>query len=70
MGRSFRVRVALLAAATVLVSAVPATASSTANDDSVRLRRAVTVTGILQHEVALQLSATFDGGNRLSGTPG
>jgi Zn-dependent M28 family amino/carboxypeptidase len=68
MGRSFRVRVALLAAATVLVSALPATAGSS-NDDSSRLRRAVTVAGILQHEVALQLSA-LDGGNRLSGTPG
>jgi Zn-dependent M28 family amino/carboxypeptidase len=68
MGRSFRVRVALLAAATMLVSAVPATAGSS-NDDSSRLRRAVTVAGILQHEIALQLSA-LDGGNRLSGTPG
>jgi Zn-dependent M28 family amino/carboxypeptidase len=72
MGRSLRVRVALLSLAAVLVGAVPAAASSSGSSpgDSVRLRRAVTVAGILQHEAALQLSATFAAGNRLSGAPG
>jgi Peptidase family M28/PA domain len=69
MGRSFRARVALLTVAAVLVSAVPAAARSS-NDDSLRLQSAVTVPGILQHEVALQVRATLNAGNRLSGTPG
>lgn len=69
MGRSFRVRVLLLTVAMVIVSTAPAAAGSR-DDDSLRLRKAVTVVGILQHEVALQLSASLDGGNRLSGTPG
>ncbi|MGH9193232.1 MAG: M28 family metallopeptidase [Acidimicrobiales bacterium] len=57
--------------AAVLVGAVPAAASSNNDDDdSLRLRSAVTVTGILQHEVALQVRAALNAGNRLSGTPG
>ena len=72
MGRSFRARVALLAVAAMLLSAVPAAAGPGPGqgNDSHRLRRAVTVPGILEHEVALQFTASLDGGNRLSGTSG
>ena len=69
MGRSFRARVALLTVAAVLVGAVPAAAGSS-DGDSKRLRSAVTVAGILQHEAALQVGASLNAGNRLSGTPG
>jgi hypothetical protein len=71
MGRSFRVRVALLTAAAVLVSTVPAAAGSSGReDDSARFRRAVDVVGILEHELALQVRASLNAGNRLSGAPG
>jgi len=73
MGRSFRTRVALLAVVAVLVSAVPAAAGGGgggAGDDSHRIRRAVSVLGILEHELALQLTGSLHGGNRLSGTAG
>ena len=40
------------------------------NDTSSELRRAVTVRGIKQHELALQLTALATGGNRLAGTRG
>jgi hypothetical protein len=53
----------------VLVAAVPAAARSS-DDDSKRLRSAVTVAGILQHEAALQVRAGLNAGNRLSGAPG
>ena len=39
-------------------------------DTSSELRRAVTVRGIKQHELALQLTALATGGNRLAGTRG
>ena len=68
MGRSFWVRVALLTLVMMLVSAMPVAADPA--DDSRRLRRNVTVAGILEHELALQLIATASAGNRLSGAPG
>src|SRR3954453_9213608 len=40
------------------------------NNTSKKLREAVTVSGILEHEEAFQSIANFTGGNRLSGTPG
>jgi hypothetical protein len=67
-------RVALLAVVAILASAVPAAADSGhgghGGNDSARLRGAVTVPGILQHELALQFIGKLTGGNRLSGTPG
>ncbi len=44
--------------------------SGRGNDTSSELRRAVTVRGIKQHELALQLTALATGGNRLAGTRG
>ena len=38
--------------------------------DTERLRRGVTVNGILQHERAFQAIANANGGTRASGTPG
>src|SRR3954468_22169516 len=40
------------------------------NNTSKKLREAVTVAGILEHETALQRISNFTGGNRLSGTSG
>jgi hypothetical protein len=67
--------VSLLAVVALLVSAVPAGADKGDGrgghgDDSARLRRAVSVLGILEHELALQFIGTVSDGNRLSGTPG
>src|SRR3954447_2593978 len=62
----------VLAAAGALAFAGPAAADPehSNNNTSKKLREAVTVSGILEHERALQNIATFAGGNRLSGTPG
>jgi Zn-dependent M28 family amino/carboxypeptidase len=73
MKRSFQIRVALLTLLVLLVSAVPAAAgshSSNNNNNSRKLRNAVTVKGILEHELALQVIGATKGGNRLSGAPG
>ena len=76
MRRSLRVRVALLAVTVLVAGALPAAAGDRGGgdrgrgDDSAVLRRAVTVPGILEHELALQLIGTVSGGNRLSGAPG
>ena len=53
---------------TVLLSPVQASAIDPVS--SAKLREAVTVNGILQHERALQKIATANGGTRTSGTPG
>ena len=58
---------ALLASVALLVGAVPASADPN-NNNSAKLRRAVTVEGILEHERAFQVIADADAGNRLSGT--
>jgi Zn-dependent M28 family amino/carboxypeptidase len=59
--------VAVLAAA-ALLSPTQATAIDEVN--TLRLRNAVTVNGILQHERAFQRIANNNGGTRASGTPG
>ena len=56
-------------AATVL--ALPAVASADLQEiNTKKLRDAVTVNGIMQHERALQTIANLNGGTRASGTPG
>ena len=61
-----------LAIAGVLVFAAPAWADRehSNNNTSKKLREAVTVAGIMEHESALQDISDFTGGNRLSGTAG
>ena len=65
-------RVLALAVAGALTFAAPAWADRehSTNNTSKKLRQAVTVEGILEHENAFQGIANFTGGNRLSGTPG
>ena len=65
-------KVFALAVAGALVFAAPAWADRdhSTNNTSKKLREAVTVPGILEHEAALQRISTFNGGNRLSGAPG
>ena len=58
-----------LALAGVLVGAPAVSAAPTATDTSA-LRNAVTVSGIMKHEKALQQIANSNGGTRASGTPG
>src|SRR3954452_1579696 len=62
----------VLAAAGAWAFAGPAAADPehSNNNTSKKLREAVTVSGILEHERALQRISTFTGGNRLSGTRG
>ena len=61
-----------LAIAGALMFAAPAWADRehSTNNTSKKLREAVTVPGILEHESALQGISDFNGGNRLSGAPG
>ena len=65
-------KVLALAVAGALTFAAPAWADRehSTNNTSKKLREAVTVPGILEHEAALQRISTFNGGNRLSGAPG
>ena len=65
-------KVFALAVAGALVFAAPAWADRehSSNNTSKKLREAVTVPGILEHEAELQRISTFNGGNRLSGAPG
>ena len=65
-------RILALAAAGALTFAAPAWADRehSNNNTSKKLRQAVTVPGIMEHQSALQDIADFTGGNRLSGTPG
>jgi hypothetical protein len=65
-------KVLALAVAGALTCAAPAWADrdNSTNNTSKKLREAVTVPGILEHENALQGIADFAGGNRLSGAPG
>lgn len=71
----------LVLAAVVLVPATPALAGGNGNGNNgngngnggpstAKLLKAVTVSGILQHERALQRIANNNGGTRASGTPG
>jgi hypothetical protein len=63
-----------LAAAVVVAGALPAASapnhSNSNNNNSRKLRAAVTVDGILEHEQAFQSFADANGGNRLAGAPG
>lgn len=69
MRRSRTIGAALAMCALLLIGAAPATAAPNDNG-SAKLRHAVTVRGILEHEAALQAIALTAKGNRLSGTPG
>ena len=61
-----------LAVAGALMFAAPAWADrdDSTNNTSKKLREAVTVAGIVEHETALQGISALSGGNRLSGAPG
>jgi hypothetical protein len=61
-----------LAVVGALTFAAPAWADrdNSNNNTSKKLRQAVTVAGILEHQSAFQDISEFTGGNRLSGTPG
>jgi hypothetical protein len=65
-------RILALAVAGALTFAAPAWADRehSTNNTSKKLRQAVTVPGILEHQTAFQAISDFTGGNRLSGTPG
>lgn len=72
-----RTRVAItiaLAAAVVVAGSLPAASapnhSQSNNNNSDKLRAAVTVDGILEHEEAFQAFTDANGGNRLAGAPG
>lgn len=54
----------------MLVAGGAVPASAVDEIDSTKLRKAVTVGGILTHERALQRIANNNGGTRASGTPG
>ena len=65
-------RVVALAVAGALTLAAPAWADRehSNNNTSKKLREAVTVAGIMEHQNAFQGISTMAGGNRLSGAPG
>ena len=60
----------ICAAAVALVPASPASAANTPSGQAAKLRKAVTVAGMMQHEQALQDIASANGDTRASGTPG
>jgi Zn-dependent M28 family amino/carboxypeptidase len=61
---------AFLVGAVLLAGAVPAAAGPSNNNNSAKLRQAVTVAGILEHQRTFQAIADAAKGNRLSGAPG
>ena len=67
-----RTRALSFAALCLAVTITPAmmAASHTAEDDSAKLRRAVSAEGILLHEAAFQAIGLLKNGNRLAGAPG
>ena len=69
MKRSRLIGGALGMCAVLFVGALPASADPN-NNNSAKLRQAVTVEGILEHEAAFQAIADAAAGNRLSGAPG
>lgn len=69
MRRSGSVGAALMMCALLFIGATPASAAPN-NNNSAKLRQAVTVDGILEHEAALEKISDAAEGNRLSGTPG
>lgn len=66
-----RTRALLATGAVVAAMLVPVTAASAVDDvNTGKLRKSVTVSGILQHERVLARIANNNGGTRASGTPG
>jgi hypothetical protein len=69
MRRTLPVGTALVTGALLVVGALPAS-SAPNNNNSQKLRTAVTVEGILEHQRALQGFSDAGGDNRLAGAPG
>jgi len=69
MKRSRSIVGAVVVCVALVAGSMPASADPN-NNNSQKLRRAVTVEGILEHEEALQGFADDAAGNRLSGAPG
>ncbi|WP_104109819.1 M20/M25/M40 family metallo-hydrolase [Arthrobacter sp. N199823] len=66
-----RTRALLVAGVVVAAMLVPVTAASAVDDvNTNKLRKSVTVSGIMAHERVLQRIAKNNGGTRASGTPG
>jgi Zn-dependent M28 family amino/carboxypeptidase len=61
---------AVLAAAVLALAIAPSAVAKDPNHVSKSLRKAVTLSGIREHQQALQNIATMNGGTRASGTPG
>jgi hypothetical protein len=71
MKRSLLIGAAMTSCAALVVGSAPAASAPPNNNNSEKLRKAVTVAGILEHENALQKIADAGGGaNRLAGAPG
>ena len=60
----------MLLAAAIAALALPPLSSTAVGPDTTALRNAVTVAGVMEHELALQAIADANGGTRASGTPG
>ena len=60
----------LLATVLVVLSFVSAAYADPNNNNSAKLRSAVTLEGVRAHQLALQQIATANGGNRFAGLPG
>ena len=60
----------MLLAAAIAALALPPLSSTAVGPDTTALRNAVTVAGVMEHELALQAIADTNGGTRASGTPG
>jgi hypothetical protein len=64
-----RAGIAALAVTGLLAAALPSAAAPN-NNNSAKLRAAVSAEGILEHQAALQEISDANGGNRLAGAPG
>ncbi len=60
----------VLAAALVSALAAGPVQAAPNNNNSEKLRQAVTLQGVRRHQAALQQVATANGGNRFAGLPG
>ena len=60
----------MLLAAAIAALALPPLSSTAVGPDTTALRNAVTVAGVMEHELALQAIADANGGTRAAGTPG
>ncbi|MGH8827798.1 MAG: aminopeptidase, partial [Jiangellaceae bacterium] len=74
MKRSLLTVCALTTGVVLALGTVPATSApdnqNSTNNNSAKLRNAVTVAGILEHEESFQKIADAGGSNRLAGAPG